>query len=244
MILLLDAGNSRVKWGIRDGGAWHARGVCPTSEVERLRSDLAVFQLRKALLCCVAGETTRIVLDRLLSGRVEQPNWLTSLADAHGVCNCYQPPESLGADRYAALVAARRRDIGACVVVSVGTALTVDALTATGTFLGGAIAPGPELMRSSLLKGTAGVREVAGDTSAFPVDTGSAVSSGIALAQAGVVLGLRDRLARQSAGSVTILLSGGARACLDGLLPAPVIEADDLVMEGLLWIAKDREWDV
>lgn len=243
MILLLDAGNSRIKWGVRGAGAWLARGSCPTSGAARLHSELAEFPLRQALLCCVAGEATRSTLAQLLEGRVPQPKWLSASAEAHGVHNRYQPPESLGADRYAALVAARRREVGACLVVSVGTALTVDALTEAGVFLGGAIAPGPDLMRSSLLHGTAGVREVLGDAPGFPLDTGAAVSTGIALAQAGVVLGMRERLARETDGSVTILLGGGARACMAGL-PPPVIDAEDLVMDGLLWIAKDEEWDV
>lgn len=244
MILLLDAGNTRIKWGVWEDGAWRARGLRPTAEVERLPSDLAGLSPHRALLCCVAGEATRSALRDLLSPGIERLEWLSSLADAHGVLNRYQPPESLGADRYAALVAARRRDLGACVVVSVGTALTADALSGAGVFLGGAIAPGPDLMRSALLRGTAGVRDVVGASATFPVDTGAAVGTGIALAQAGVILGIRQRLARETGESVTILLGGGARACVTELLPPPVVETDDLVMEGLLWIAKDREWDV
>ncbi|MDP2832597.1 MAG: type III pantothenate kinase [Pseudomonadota bacterium] len=283
MILLLDAGNTRVKWGVRQAGVWLARGVCSTREVACLPADLAIYPLRRALLCCVANEATRAALGKLLLDRVEHLAWLTSAADAHGVRNAYQPPESLGADRYAALVAAARRGLGDCVVVSVGTALTVDALTADGRFLGGAIAPGPDLMRAALLDGTAGVRDyappmqarrlrykgllwgtagvrdcagsvdssvdsavdsaVANSVAGFPVATGAAVASGIALAQAGVVAGMRERLARSTGKPVTVLLSGGARALLTSLLEPPVVEVDDLVLEGLAWIAKDKEWD-
>lgn len=243
MILLLDAGNTRIKWGVRQAGAWLARGVCPTSEVAGLRADLATFPLRSALLCCVANAATRAALDDLLAERVEHLAWLVAAADAHGVRNAYQPPESLGADRYAALVAAARRGLGDCVVANVGTALTVDALTADGRFLGGAIAPGPDLMRASLLDGTAGVRAFSSAVADFPIHTGAAAASGIALAQAGVVAGMRERLARAGGKPVTVLLSGGARALLKSLLEAPVVDADDLVLEGLAWIAKDKEWD-
>jgi type III pantothenate kinase len=243
MILLLDAGNTRIKWGVRHAGAWQARGVCPTREVSRLSADLAAYPLRRALLCCVANDATRAALHGLMAARVEQLAWLVAAADAHGVHNAYQPPESLGADRYAALVAAARRGLGGCVVASVGTALTVDALTADGRFLGGAIAPGPDLMREALLSGTAGVREFTVPAAVFPTDTGAAVASGIALAQAGVVAGMRERLARHTGKTVTVLLSGGARAVLASLLEPPVVEADDLILEGLAWIAKDREWE-
>lgn len=245
MNLLLDAGNSRVKWGIRQAGAWLARGVCPTADVASLAGDLAPFAIRRALSCCVANAATRALLDNMLSPRVERLVWLSAPAEAHGVSNRYQPPESLGADRYAGLVAARRRHLGDCVVASVGTALTADALTAAGTFLGGAIAPGPDMMRTALLRGTAGVR--VGDTmeaATFPVDTDAAVASGITLAMAGVVLGMRERLARRTGGPVTILLAGGARAWIAGVLPPPLAEVEDLVLEGLTGIAKEWEWDV
>lgn len=245
MNLLLDAGNSRVKWGIRQSGAWLARGVCPTRDVASLAGALAPLDIRRALACCVADAATRALLEDMLSPRVERLRWLTARAEAHGVTNRYQPPESLGADRYAALVAAWRRQLGDCVVASVGTALTADALTAAGEFLGGAIAPGPELMRAALLRGTAGVREYDDvEKTAFPVDTGAAVASGVTLAMVGVVLGMRERLMRWTGGPVTLLLAGGARSWLAGVLPAPLVEAEDLVLEGLAGIAKEWEWDV
>jgi len=243
MILLLDAGNTRIKWGVRQAGVWQAQGVCLTREVACLPADLAIYPLRRALLCCVANEATRAALENLLADRVEHLAWLTPAADAHGVRNAYQPPESLGADRYAALVAAARRCLGDCVVVTVGTALTVDALTADGRFLGGAIAPGPDLMWAALQQGTAGVQAFSPSLATFPVNTGAAVASGIALAQVGVVAGLRQRLAQLCGKGVTVLLSGGARAGLANRLEPPVVEADDLVLEGLAWIAKDSEWD-
>lgn len=243
MILLLDAGNTRIKWGVRDAGDWLARGVYPTSEAARLGDDWAAYPLARALLSCVAGDTTRLALQRLLSPRVEQLRWVVAAAQAHGVCNAYQPAESLGADRYAALVAARRRGLGACLVVSVGTALTVDALTPDGRFLGGCIAPGPDLMRTALLQGTAGVRGGKGQTDAFPRATGAAVASGIALAQMGVVTVMRERLRRHGDEAVTILLTGGARAILADALEPPLLEVDDLVLEGLVWMAKDLKWE-
>ena len=243
MILLLDAGNSRIKWGVRQAGTWLVRGVCATSEAASLADQLATYPLRRALLCCVADMSSRATLEALVTARVEEFFWLTPGVADHGVRSAYQPPESLGPDRYAALVAASRLGLGDCVVVSVGTALTVDALAAGGDFLGGVIAPGPELMRAALSLGTAGVRELAGDTQEFPVSTGAAVSGGVSLALSGVVNGMRQRLARLCGKSVTVVLSGGARALLDNLLESPVLAVDDLVLNGLAWIAKDRAWD-
>lgn len=244
MFLLLDAGNSRIKWGVREEGVWLARGVCPTGEAARLGDEWAAYPLNRALLSCVAGGATRATLENLLSPRVEPLRWVAAAARAHGVHSDYQPAESLGADRYAALVGARRRNLGACLVVSVGTALTADALTADGRFLGGCIAPGPDLMRAALRQGTAGVREATGrQADGFPRSTGAAVATGLALAQMGVVAGMRERLRRHCGAAVTILLSGGARATVASLLESPVVECDDLVLEGLVWMAKDLKWE-
>jgi pantothenate kinase type III len=98
------------------------------------------------------------------------------------------------------------------------------------------------------------VGSVAGEWRDFPLDTGSAVESGIALALLGVVRGMRERLvgfrvsgraasgmpAGHAAGQLPrVLLTGGARACLRPLLDGEVFEVDDLVIEGLAWIARD-----
>ncbi len=243
MILLVDAGNTRIKWGVRQAGAWVARGVCATREVASLGEAWAGFAVSRALLSCVADGATRTTLAGVLPTGVAAPFWVASVAEAHGVVSRYQPPQSLGADRFVALVAARRLFSGPCLVVSVGTALTVDALTAEGVFLGGCIAPGPDLMTAALHRGTAGVREFTEVAAEFPETTGAAVATGVALAQAGVVDGMRARLHHQCGSPVTVLLTGGARGGLRDLLAAPLLELDDLVLEGLVWIAKDRQWE-
>jgi len=251
VILLVDAGNTRIKWAVHAADGCIERGACPTPEAVNLDAAWATHPLQHALVSCVADRQARSRLREVLAVRVERTVWLQPAAAAHGLVSHYQPAESLGADRYAALVAAARRNLGACLVVGAGTALTVDALTADGQFLGGTISPGADLMYAALLQGTAGVRDIstaAMDIPArfaadFPVSTGAAVATGIALAQAGVVAAMRERLARHSGEAVTVLLAGGARALLSGLIAPPVLEADDLVLEGLAWIAKDEQWE-
>lgn len=243
MILLVDAGNTRIKWGVRQDDVWLGRGVCATREAASLGEVWAGFEVSRALLCCVADGPTRTTLAEVMPAGVAAPVWVTAVAEAHGVVSLYQPPQSLGADRFVALVAARRMFSEPCLVVSVGTALTVDALSAEGVFLGGCIAPGPDLMAAALHRGTAGVREFTGVAADFPDTTGTAVATGIALAQAGVVAAMRQRMQGHGSGPVTVLLTGGARAPLRDLLEAPLLEMDDLVLEGLVWIAKDMQWE-
>jgi len=124
-------------------------------------------------------------------------------------------------------------------VASLGTAMTVDALSADGRHLGGMILPGTALMREALRRATAGVAEVEGQVADFPSSTGDAVETGITLAQVGVVAGLRDKLAASEAPEVTAVLTGGDCQRLMGRVPPPMRVVEDLALEGLLWVARD-----
>lgn len=249
MILLVDIGNTRVKWAAWSGGEVRRDGVCPTREASDLMRACGQTGIVHAVVACVAGETIRSSLAQCLENAGIAAHWVQSEDFAHGVLNRYQPPESLGADRYAALIGAARRFHQDCVVVGVGTALTADMLTGAGEFLGGCIAPGPDLMWASLATGTVGGWASNREWRDFPRDTRAAVGSGIALAMLGVVQGMRARLAgadgfkptgRQPGDSFpAVILTGGARAFLRPLLSGEVFELDDLVLEGLAWIARD-----
>ena len=129
------------------------------------------------------------------------PRWVVSSAHACGVTNGYEHPTRLGVDRWVALIGARHRVLahGAprpALVVMVGTAVTVDALDATGRFLGGLILPGFGLMLRALEMGTAGLKAPTGDAVDFPTNTSDALMSGGADAIAGAV----ERDAPQAAG--------------------------------------------
>jgi type III pantothenate kinase len=242
MILLVDAGNTRIKWAFLADGRVMPGGACPTAEAGALRRACVDARPTRAVVSCVADEAVRAALQRLFAELEMPAYWLQAAASAHGLDNAYDPPESLGPDRYAALIAASRRLRRDCVVVSVGTAMTADMLTADGRFLGGCIVPGPELMREALRRGTARVVWLEGEWRPFPRDTGAAVATGVALALLGVVRGMREMLGkRPGAGPApsALVLTGGARSCLRPLLEGTVIEVDDLVMEGLACIARD-----
>ena len=255
MILLVDAGNTRIKWAFHvgetllPGGSWSTREVAalPAFALDAGLADSAdrvgPEPASRAVVACVAGEAVRGALADAFEGRGIQPHWLTPALSAHGLVNRYQPPQSLGVDRYAALVGALHRVGRSCVVVSVGTALTADMLTAEGEFLGGCIVPGPELMRTALASGTAGVGKAEGGWQDWPRTTGSAVDTGIALALAGVVRGMRERLAGGPGRALPpVVLTGGARAGMVPLLSGEVVEIDELVLEGLSWIARGLEF--
>ncbi|NUO73492.1 MAG: type III pantothenate kinase, partial [Frateuria sp.] len=152
MRLLLDLGNTRLKWALERAGRWSADGAAAWSEDlallgatwQALPKPEAAFG---ASVVDDAREQTVAAQVRSLFGL--EVTWLRTPASACGVRNAYPEPARLGVDRFLAMVAAHAAGAGDCVLVGVGTALTLDALAADGQHLGGLIAPGPRLMKLS-----------------------------------------------------------------------------------------------
>lgn len=239
MILAIDAGNTRIKWGVWAHGAWRDKGSLPSREAGALAARVVEVRPDWVGVSCVADGAVRAALQAALACVDAPVFWLRAEAEAFGVRNGYRDPASLGADRWANLVACRRLGLAPCVVASLGTAATVDALAADGRFLGGVILPGAELMRRALHAGTAGVPAQIGEVTEFPRSTGDGVETGITLAWVGAVQELRARLAEHAGGEVGVVLTGGDADRLLGRLSPPVQRVEDLVLEGLLWMARD-----
>jgi type III pantothenate kinase len=244
MILLVDAGNTRSKWRIVDAGMHSASGVVLSVHVQDLAQAWQTYRFNRAIVSCVAAAEIRDRLAQILATRCDAVQWLLPEREKYGLINRYTAPEQLGADRYAALIAAQRLKLGDCLVVSVGTATTVDMLYQDREFLGGVIIPGPDLMATSLCRETAQIENRmqfsetnTPDINAMPRDTAHAVDLGIALAQAGVVHALCERMARMGAAAPKVVLTGGARRKIRDYLQVELIEIEDLVLEGLAWIA-------
>ncbi|QJR13820.1 type III pantothenate kinase [Usitatibacter palustris] len=239
-ILAIDAGNTRIKWGVRDGEAWAARGAVATNDAQSLTSDWpALVADARAIACNVAGADVRAAIAAVCEQRGLRIAFIASEASRLGVTNGYRDPAQLGTDRWAALVAAHHASRGNKLVVNVGTALTVDALTADGRFLGGVIVPGPALMRRSLDRGTADLRLTEGAFMPFPTSTPDAITSGSIQACVGAIERIRAAMAAQGAAPDAIVLSGGAAAQLAPHLPMPAALNENLVLDGLVLIARD-----
>jgi type III pantothenate kinase len=231
VILCIDCGNSRLKWGLRDAGEWHATAALPLSF-----DQAPVLRARRVLACNVAGEAGRQAIAALVAQLEAPVEWLHSRPAQCGVINGYEHPEQLGADRWAALIGARARHAGACLVVMSGTATTVDVLAADGRFNGGLILPGLALMRDALAGNTANLPSAAGRFVEQPRNTFDAISSGCLQATAGAI----ERMFRQVAGQpdARCLLSGGAATELAAQLTVPYDRVDNLVLDGLATIAE------
>lgn len=244
-ILVLDVGNTRLKWGLYAGGnsgaesRLLAHGAMLLEEVDLLRGQLAVVDRPDEVIgCAVAGAVVTARVCAELDALGLHCNWISSRAEQCGVRNGYAVPALLGADRWAAQIGARRRYAQqAALVISVGTAVTVDCLGRDGEFIGGIILPGFGLMLRALEMGTAGLRVPEGEIREFPTNTSDALMTGGALAIAGAARDMHDRLRRLDGGEVAVLLTGGAAPKLRDALGLPHVHVEHLVFEGLLCIA-------
>jgi type III pantothenate kinase len=240
IILAVDAGNTRIKWGLHHGGAWTATGAVAHAAREELAAAWSRLQAPgRIAIANVAGPESESFLHRLLGRWEAEQVWVRSRAQQCGVRNGYRDPGQLGCDRWASLIAARSLEPGPCLVVTAGTALTVDALAGDGLFLGGIIVPGVGLMKQALAGNTAGLREEAGGFEDLPRSTADAIESGAVQALAGAVERMAALLAARGGGAPRCLLSGGAAAVLAPRLSLPLRRVDNLVLEGLLILARD-----
>jgi type III pantothenate kinase len=239
-ILAIDAGNTRIKWAVHDGRVWKGAGAIATSDPSLLyESMLPSLPVERAIASNVAGpEAAASITDACKRARIAL-TIVVPQRELLGVTNGYKEPWQLGSDRWAALIAAHRGYPGNKLVVCAGTALTIDALAGDGKFMGGLIVPGPALMRQSLDQGTAGLRLTEGAMREFPQGTADAITSGSIQASVGAIARLGLEMATHDAPASRIILSGGAAGEIAAWLPYPAILQDNLVLDGLIAIARN-----
>jgi len=241
VILAIDAGNSRVKWGWHDGGGWTSVATVSLIEFAASSDHVNPFSVTHAnperiVISNVAGEGAHHLLVNWTSIFDAEPLWLRAELERCGVRNRYERPEQLGPDRWAALIAARAVHNGPSLVVNAGTATTVDMLTADGTFLGGCILPGVELMRFVLHEHTGRLPIQEGGHRDAPRNTIDAIETGCRHAQAGAVERMY-RVFRELELNPLCIVSGGAGRPLVDQISMPRRYVENLVLDGLARIA-------
>ena len=237
-ILAIDAGNTRIKWGVFDGAKWNPCGALPTAEAERLREKWSSID---APVSAIASNVAGPEVQRQIQLACEASGWpLTTIAaqpSQLGVTSGYRDYKQLGSDRWAGLIAAHHAHRGHKLVVNAGTALTIDMLTADGRFEGGLIVPGPQLMRRSLDRGTAGLRLTEGDFDPVPRSTPDAITTGAVQACAGAIARTAQAMGDRGSPPEVIVISGGAAAEILPHLPRHAVLEENLVLDGLRLIA-------
>jgi type III pantothenate kinase len=255
MLLLIDAGNTRIKWAMLGRqalagaplGHWSAYGTVRREDAGQLNAPWRDAGISKVLVSNVAGPDVSDLLEGLLlqaAGMKPVPiEWFKSCAALAGVRNAYREPGKLGADRFAAVIGAHALfPSQPLLVVCCGTATTINALGADGSFAGGLILPGLGTMARSLAADTAQLPHVASQLeqlASFPDNTEAGIAAGCLAAQAGAIERAFATHARQN-GAAQCIISGGAAGLIAPSLSIPFRTIDNLVLIGLQAVAKSQ----
>jgi type III pantothenate kinase len=256
--LALDIGNTRLKWATYDAALPGARVLAQGAEflenIDKLAegpwADLAAPS--RMLGCVVAGDGIRMRVQEQIEqmdGWNVSPNWVVASDAEAGLSNGYDFPSRLGADRWVAMIGAWHRMRSAVsrdgtsrplVVSMVGTAVTVEAIDASGKFMGGFILPGHGIMLKALESGTAGLHVPTGEVVEFPTNTSDALTSGGTFAIAGAIERMVQHVRNHCQAEPLCYMTGGAGWKMVPAMNAKFELVDNLIFDGLLEIAAHR----
>ena len=247
MILLIDVGNTRLKWawltstGLSDQQAIVHRDAKPGIWTSALFESGQKPQ--RVLVANVAGPAMAKTLSRL-SRKVFRVDieFVTAAQEYQGLTNGYLDPSLLGADRWLALVGAWTRARSALCVVDAGTAVKVDSVDAGGQHLGGLIAPGIHMMREALMNKTSDIARAAQHSTPslagiLANNTIGAVSRGAVFALAGMADRAAEVIEQSTGIKPKLFITGGDAGMITGTMRAQGEIVPDLVLQGLAVIA-------
>ena len=236
-LLALDVGNSSVKAAVWDGGAWSPVTRFPADDADGAAWAERLAPWVGADAVGVASVVPRVTGPLAAAARAvtgAEPV-VVSAALPLPFRMAYRTPRTLGADRLAAAVAAWALGGGRAVVaLDAGTAITTDVVTAEPAYLGGAIAPGPDLLRRALARDTGQLPETEWTAPASPVgaSTAEAVQAGLSVMVLDGVAGLLRRTLDAVGGDALVVATGGWAPWLAGHLAVDRVEPT-LVLDGV-----------
>lgn len=251
MDLLVDIGNTAVKWVyLGDDGVSDSRRAYHGSHDGCMAMPEAIVSgpvPGRVLISNVAGPAiSAVYAEAIKTAWGVAPQFVRPQPSGFGIQCGYEEPWRLGADRWAALVGARRRFPGNCCIVSAGTALTADAMEANGRHLGGVIAPGTRLMERALLRETGaiidsvkGLDEIDPAPQSWGRHTRAAIAQGTLMAVKGFVGQVRAAAQALWGKDFKLILTGGDAGAVVEVAGSDAIIAPDLVLEGLAVMARE-----
>jgi type III pantothenate kinase len=247
MILLLDLGNSRIKWAVLSPEGLSAQQYLPHKtdlnlQLQQLQRDCSQYAIQKIYAASVATGLNTAIKNWACEHWQLEVIFLTTATKAAGVINGYQHPQQLGVDRWLALLAAKamQPDIASC-VVDCGTAITIDVIDAQGQHLGGLILPGLNMMQTALLDGTNDLKNLVDkvnkmDNAKHYKILAQNTAEGIKFGTITAVIGLLERILGYLAlnyAKVALIFTGGAAAEILPLVKHQHVYVPDLVLRGM-----------
>ena len=252
MNLLLDCGNTRLKWAISDPlSIGTGRHMVEKGVVDYESESLAVWANRLnsqglkwlQYSSVISPEQEAQVLAALAPLGLKSSRFAVT-AQAGKLHNLYATQETLGVDRWAAAIGAWGLVGQSCLVIGAGTATTVDLIESTAAdtavYRGGLILPGHGIMLRALESGTAGLRVPTGEVCEFPTNTSDALTSGGTYAIAGAVERMVQHVRQHCGAEPACYMTGGAGWKMAPSMSVQFELVDSLIFDGLLEIAKQR----
>ena len=250
--LLLDVGNTRIKWGMFDGGRIYKTGHIAQSKVREQGLGVLTSRLPHSAEVVFASNVAGPTFATRLSGVVGvhcdcDVHFARSEREACGVRNAYRQPRRMGVDRWVAMIGAWAEFKSSCVVVDAGTAVTIDAIDGDGQHLGGEIYPGVVLMTEALAASTNDIPAVSGRIPAaasgldiFGDSTSKAVQAGCWNAIVGAVDRAIKTL-RSNAYRPKLILTGGDASRMLTALGTEPLHRPNLVLQGLVRMLEETD---
>ncbi len=250
--LLLDVGNSRLKWGVLDDGAIRRTGHIAQATIREQGIAALTSKLPRDVDAALASNVAGSSVATRLSGVVSmhcgcELRFVHASKSACGVTNSYRRPRHMGVDRWVAMIGAWAELESACVIVDAGTAVTIDALDDDGKHIGGQILPGTTLMAAALTSHTSGIPNVvpragagAIGMSMFASSTTRAVEQGAINAVVGAIERATWTLDEHGLAAEIVLTGGDASRILKSL-DDEALHRPHLVLSGLARILESGE---
>ncbi|NOX09026.1 MAG: type III pantothenate kinase [Gammaproteobacteria bacterium] len=250
MILLVDIGNSRMKWAwlvdgvVQDSQAVDCEDLTPAKLANKAWEKLEGIPERVMIASVAAAKLNKGIVAWMSRHWKVKADMVKSQAEFSGVQNAYLEPALLGVDRWSTLLAARSITGGAACIIDCGSAITIDVLSACGEHLGGLIAPGLTTMTRCLVDKTeaiAAMKESSGEVSLLARDTYAAVHVGSLYAVVALIDRVISDLRLELRGGFRIFITGGEAKKLMPLLDDRSTFEPDLVLKGLACILAEEK---
>lgn len=238
-VLLIDVGNSRIKWALSRAGKLTGHGSAEHAGLVPVELNQLEEPPVRIIVANVAGEAYGQRLNDWAQSQWQLEVEFVAVEPGYGDIEiAYTDPGKFGVDRWLALIAARALAPADVAVIDVGTALTVDVLSAQGQHLGGIIAPGLGLMQQSLQQKTAAIQsgpnsQESPKSIVLGTDTATGVASGCLYAVTGAIEHLLAKLEAQTSSRPSVIISGGAAEAVQAELTIESQHVPDLVLQGM-----------
>lgn len=248
MKLLIDIGNTRIKWAcIGSTGLTESQNFTRSKTGVKSLLNKHWKDLKKISSIYVSNVAGDKIAQQLTEWTEKQwqltPTFIHSEAKRFGVTNSYSEPELLGVDRWLAMISARQHARQASCIIDCGTAITIDIVTKLGEHQGGMILPGLTLMREALTNNANNLNEVAEDSNfkTLAINTQSAIQAGTLYTVTASLERVIDDLNQQFDDRIRFIITGGDAEILMPLLPTSIVYYPDIVLKGLAYYARQDD---